>query len=330
MKTVKELSDLSAPLETLGEVPDLTAPVPLKVDGQSGKSVLAASIGILTAEPGNKVISCLFPHDTTLPNSEEWHWRTHRPFQSKLELQLYYQDYERLNTSEWFKLDGMYKITLPPGLPCYWPLHVTVTINVMGRIDFYLNINDYGNLPLDDKYEKFYSEEYAKYRNEKYKLVGSAEESLIQPTPKTTVPKDSGYDAVADRLGEETRTFRQRVATELAPALNARIRMPDMPHDTLEEKKELARWVNDQLEPLGLAVQCPNTGLPAKLRGFAGNWPEVGRFAFEVYKDGKRERSAYSDTLPELTLTDANPSLEPEEKWRQTVESKASRSGRRR
>ena len=143
-----------------------------------------------------------------------------------------------------------------------------------------------------------------------------------------TVPKGATYEEKADKLAGLNHEVRQRFAAELAPALNTRIQT--MPHDTYEEKKELARWVNDQLEPLGLAVQCPNTGLPAKLRGHAGNWPGVGRFAFEVYSDGKRKTPSVSDKLPELTLIDATPPNEAEVDWQQAVGPRASRSERRR
>lgn len=142
-----------------------------------------------------------------------------------------------------------------------------------------------------------------------------------------TVPKDAPFDVKAEKLGEVNHEVRQRIAAELAPALNARIR--EMPHETYEEKKALAGWVNDQLEPLGLAVQEPKTGLPAKLRGIPGNWPGVGRFALEIYSDGKRKNPTVSDQLPELTLMDATPP-EPEKGWQQAVGPKASRAGRRR
>lgn len=141
---------------------------------------------------------------------------------------------------------------------------------------------------------------------------------------------DEEYVRLARQLQERSHAFRQQLAAELTPALNARIRGEDMPHDTLDGKKNLARWVNDEVERFGLAVQCPNTGRPAKLRGVTGSWLDVGRFCFETHIDGKREKSAYSDTLPELTLTDATPPKEPEKDWQQTVRPKASRPGRRR
>lgn len=142
---------------------------------------------------------------------------------------------------------------------------------------------------------------------------------------------DLSYEETVAKLAKLTHEFRQRVAEELAPALNARIRLPDMPHETLEQKKELARWVNEQIEPLGLAVQCPNTGLPAKLRGVTGSnrWPDVGRFCCEIYKDRKQKKTAYWDSLPELTLTDVTPQREPEVNWQQAVGPKTSRRGRK-
>jgi hypothetical protein len=143
----------------------------------------------------------------------------------------------------------------------------------------------------------------------------------------TLPPDDYGGRVVA--AASLNAASRSLIAEQLAPALNAHIH--SMMHGTLEQKKELARWVNDQLEPLGLAVQCPNTKLPAKLRGIAGSYrPDVsgGTFCFEVYKDGKQKKTAYSDTLPELTLTDATPSQEPEKHWQQAVGLKVSRGGR--
>lgn len=147
----------------------------------------------------------------------------------------------------------------------------------------------------------------------------------------TAAPETAPYQELARSARERTHAFRQQLAAELAPALNAHIRT--MPHEALEQKKELARWVNDQLRPLGLAVRCPNTGLPARLLGIAGSYrPEVpgGTFCFETYTDGKQRKTAYSDALPELTLTDATPPPEPEKVWQQAVGTKASRAGRRR
>lgn len=140
---------------------------------------------------------------------------------------------------------------------------------------------------------------------------------------RATVPKDIPYEEQAKEAARRSHAFRQQLAADLAPALNARIREKDMPHDTLDQKKELARWVNDQLEPLGLAVQCPKTGHPAKLWGITGKYP----FCFEIQRDGKRIKTAYSATLPELTLMDAAPPKAAEVSWQQKVSTKNAHSG---
>jgi hypothetical protein len=142
------------------------------------------------------------------------------------------------------------------------------------------------------------------------------------------LPED--FDNRALALAALNAASRRVIAAELAPALNQRIQ--DIPRDTLEQKKELARWVNDGLERFGLAVQCPNTGRPAKFRATTGgsSWPDVGRFYFETYRDGKPAKTAYSENLPKLNLIDAAPPKEPEVDWQQAVGPKASRRGRTR
>ena len=132
------------------------------------------------------------------------------------------------------------------------------------------------------------------------------------------------YVALAAQLREEMHAARMQIAAELAPALNIHIRA--MPHGTYDEKRELARWVNAELEPLGLAVQCPKTGLPAKLRGMAGHWRGIGRFGIEVSIDGKQKTPTVSDSLPELTLTDAAPPREAEVNWQKAVKRKDSQN----
>jgi anti-anti-sigma factor len=142
-----------------------------------------------------------------------------------------------------------------------------------------------------------------------------------------TVPKDAGYEELVPKLASLSHEFRQQVAARFEPVLNAYIRA--MPHDDLDGKKKVAEFVNSELERFGLAVKCPNTGLPAKLKASTGNWPGVGRFHFEVYIDGKREKPAVSDTLPKLELIDATPAIEPETPWQERVGPKSSRRGRK-
>lgn len=139
------------------------------------------------------------------------------------------------------------------------------------------------------------------------------------------LPED--YEGRAAALSAFSSAASQHIAEELAPALNAHIQA--MPHDKLEQKQELAEWVNRELERFGLAVQCPKTGLPAKLRGIAGNWPGIGRFGFEVYIDGKRKWPTVSDKLPYLQLTDASPPKE-QVQWQEAVVRRKDQTDRRR
>ena len=142
-----------------------------------------------------------------------------------------------------------------------------------------------------------------------------------------TVLTDAGYGEKAEKLAELNHEFRQRIAAELAPALNAHIQA--LPHDDLDGKKKIAEFVNSELERFGLAVKCPNTGLPAKLKASTGHWPGVGRFHFEVYVSEKRKIPAYSDTLPELQLIDATPAPETQIAWQYKVGPKSHRPGRK-
>ena len=143
---------------------------------------------------------------------------------------------------------------------------------------------------------------------------------------------DEKYLQFARQLQARSHNFRQQLAMELAPELNACIQK--MPYATLEQKKEVARFVNESLECLGLAAECPKTGQPAKLRGATGNKVGVGTFYFEVYIDGKREKTSYSEELPQLTIIDATPpkepEIEPESKWEQAVGNRSGRKGPRR
>jgi hypothetical protein len=125
-----------------------------------------------------------------------------------------------------------------------------------------------------------------------------------------TMPKDAAYSEQVQGLLELNHDFRREIAIRLEPVLNAQIHA--MPHDDLDGKQKICQFVNCELERFGLAVQCPKTGLPAKLKATSGNWPGKGSFFFEVYIDGKRKKPSWSDTLPELQLIDATPSQVPE------------------
>lgn len=166
------------------------------------------------------------------------------------------------------------------------------------------------------------------FTNKYYQKLGHggpvSEESEITKQP-AAVGED--YASLKARLDAENAAFRGKLAAELAPALNARIQ--EMPHETYEQKKALANWVNEQLDSLGLAVKCPKTQLPARLHGDTGSWPEIGRFQFQVATGkGRPTRTVSTDKLPVIELVDASSSKELQGDWRQTVGPKESRSGR--
>lgn len=143
-----------------------------------------------------------------------------------------------------------------------------------------------------------------------------------------TLPKDAAYGELAPKLADLTREFRREIATILQPALNRHVQA--MPQDNLDAKKKIGEFVNDELERFGLAVRCPNTGLPAKLKGLGGDWGGTGRFAFEVYSEGKRVRPSVSVNLPELHLIDMSPVQETQVIHQERVGPISGRAGRKR
>jgi hypothetical protein len=62
---------------------------------------------------------------------------------------------------------------------------------------------------------------------------------------------------------------RQEIAAALEKSLNEEARRH--PHETYDDKKALAKWVNAELRVLGLAIKDPNTGNACHLVGSPGN-----------------------------------------------------------
>jgi hypothetical protein len=117
-------------------------------------------------------------------------------------------------------------------------------------------------------------------------------------------PAAEDYGAVAGKLSDAHRGFRRAVAEVLEPALNAQAGAT--PHDTYDGKREVARWVNEELRGHGLAVKCPKTGQPALLVADPGQDGGRGRFQFDILTAaGRRKRTLSSVELPRLELIDA-------------------------
>jgi HEAT repeat protein len=130
---------------------------------------------------------------------------------------------------------------------------------------------------------------------------------LLNPPPGDVgclvPPKDEALssEALAYRqAAADVDADRAKMAGRLQPHFNAYLKT--MPQGTYEEKQALAKWINMQLEPRGLALKCPNTGAASLLQADSGHKPGIGRFQFYHMKDGVRVRTATSGELPDLQV----------------------------
>jgi hypothetical protein len=125
-------------------------------------------------------------------------------------------------------------------------------------------------------------------------------------------PPATEYGQLASDLAELNRDVREEIASRLEPALNAKIQA--MPHDTSEEKRMVARWVNEELRRFNLAIRFEKDGeeYPATLVVQSEKYTPNGRFRLE-YKtpDGKAQRALYEEHVPSLSLMEAPPRREP-------------------
>lgn len=131
------------------------------------------------------------------------------------------------------------------------------------------------------------------------------------------VPKDSGYDAVAQRLEQVSRDIKREVAARLLPVLKDEMRR--RPHESFDDKKILVKWVNDELRRFGLAIKSPKSDRAATLSCNAGNHPEEGRFRLASEDNDGRPQSfntpRLSELLDNLVLIDAPTRREALAEW---------------
>jgi hypothetical protein len=142
--------------------------------------------------------------------------------------------------------------------------------------------------PLDIPINKFSSYDELLKSSERHKHLVDPNGDSPPPPPAldertrhldallATVPRDVPYEEQAEEAAKLNRAFRERLAERLAPALNARIRT--MPHETHDQKKELAKRANIELRRFNLAIKHPKTDKPCYLVTDKGNHPEIGRF----------------------------------------------------
>jgi hypothetical protein len=114
-----------------------------------------------------------------------------------------------------------------------------------------------------------------------------------------TLPAD--YARRRESLVQLFDACRMEMAGALEPALNARVAL--MPHETYEDKKTVANYVNAELRRFGLAIRCPRTGLACSLRADPGRRPTIGQFQLDVVnEEGRRIHPYRSVELFPLTL----------------------------
>ncbi|MFO0858350.1 MAG: hypothetical protein U0640_13460 [Phycisphaerales bacterium] len=130
--------------------------------------------------------------------------------------------------------------------------------------------------------------------------VQEEQRDLSKPDRRSTA--DAGeYSTLRSRLDAMFDHTRQDLARQLAPALQKEAL--SRPHETYDQKKSLAKWINGELRRYGLAIRCPRTGQPSLLLANAGGVAGIGRFHIEhTDSAGKRHRSVTSVTLPPLDL----------------------------
>jgi hypothetical protein len=123
------------------------------------------------------------------------------------------------------------------------------------------------------------------------------------------------YAARSTTLAEISHRFRSHLADALEPALNATV--SSRPYGTLDEKRATAYWVNHELHQFGLAIRCPETGLPAILvADFNSAKPSAGRFRLEVHDEtGKMRRPVSSHTPFTFQLMEDIPRIEGSSRW---------------
>jgi hypothetical protein len=134
------------------------------------------------------------------------------------------------------------------------------------------------------------------------------EDCLQQPPAEQTLEQ---LAAAYQRVAAEIDVSRKDTAARLQPHLNAYVKV--LPQATYEEKHTVAKWINAELRPRGMALKCPNTDVASLVQAESGDYPEVGRFQFFHLEGGKQVRTASRTTLPDLELMPADLGLAPRE-----------------
>jgi hypothetical protein len=126
---------------------------------------------------------------------------------------------------------------------------------------------------------------------------------------RQTLPND--YRKQYTALLEIRKLFHAEVASALAPVLNEYAKQ--QPQTTVDERRELAASINNDLRSLGMTLKCPKTGLPVTMIVDTQDaaHPDVSRFRLERRDDrGRKIRTFTSGDLPDLELMEDPPRIE--------------------
>ncbi|MEQ1728804.1 MAG: hypothetical protein ABL982_10515 [Vicinamibacterales bacterium] len=129
------------------------------------------------------------------------------------------------------------------------------------------------------------------------------------------------YQNLYERLREARATFNELVADRLESAFNEHV--CGMASETLEHKQNVAKYVNAQLRPLGLAIECPKTKYAALLSAGPGHDPAHGRYRVVLIGSSNENRSTVAGLkeLPRLRLVPRPERVEPaSDLWRRKSE----------
>jgi hypothetical protein len=115
-------------------------------------------------------------------------------------------------------------------------------------------------------------------------------------------------------LVEIDHALKAAMAVTIQASLNDYLKT--FPQETLEEKRELATWVNEMMRQLGLAVQCPKTKLPGILKADFkdAQHEDSSRFRMEVRDERRghgRVQSHNTTRLWDLKVMEAARREEP-------------------
>ena len=154
--------------------------------------------------------------------------------------------------------------------------------------------------------------------------------------PDADIPNPSRGDRDGDdvsRALDAARHARRRVLHEIAASLQGPLNeyLRHQPQQTYEEKKALSKWLNQTLRELDLAIECPQTRMPAILVGNQSEDPARGRFQLKVsMPDGRRTKTCSMTALSELHFTPRDAGVDKHTLWQDRTGSSKGKSTRSR